>query len=135
MTETKTLNHDKVHFWLDTQTAKEIDPIQSVPAHLRAEFLTIIEKRVDYTYNGLKVLKTARKTNIEIIEDFFSNFDFPEIHDSSLGYFTNYRLKEFVTNFIKCAKSKNKKIPIATKRNAEKTLMRLKNSLSAKAVI
>ena len=54
--KTKTLNHDKVHFWLDTQTAKQIDPIQSVPAHLRAEFLTIIEKREDYAYNGLKLV-------------------------------------------------------------------------------
>lgn len=127
----KTLNREKTHFWLDTQTRKEFDPNTLVPAHLRGEFLTLIEKRLDYTYDGLKVRKKYVKKPLEIVEEFFSTFTFPEYHESSFGCFLNFELKTFVDNFLKCAKSKNKKIPQATKNHAKQTLMRLKSFLLA----
>jgi hypothetical protein len=129
----KTLDHAKVIFWLDTQTRKEIDLHKVVPAHLHTEFLSIIDKRDDYEYNGLKVVKKHVKTNIEILDEFFTNFDFPEVHSSSYGYFTKNRLKQFFESFLKCAKSKNQKIPQATKNEAIRTLMRLKAYLSTNA--
>lgn len=130
----KTLDQEKVIFWLDTQKQKEFTLDSVVPKHLQSEFLTIIEKRDDYSYNGLKVQKKHVKTKIEILDEFFVNFDFPEVHSSSFGYFQKHGLKLFYSNFLKCAKSKNQKIPQAIKNEAAKTLMRLKACLSARPV-
>lgn len=128
----KTLDRQKVIFWLDTQTKDEIDLHKVVPAHFQAEFLTIVAEREDYVYNGLKVLKKRVKTNIEILEEFLHEFDFPETHSSGFGNFTNFTIRTFYENFLKCAKSKNKKIPPSVRIHAIKSLMQLKDVLSTR---
>lgn len=122
------MNHKKVNDWLDIQPHSEFTLNSMVKPTEQAEFLTIIEKRYDYTYNGLIVEKKAFKIGISDIESYFSNFDFPESHESSFGAFRKYGLKQFATNFIECVK--NKKINTATRKQALITLISLKDYLS-----
>lgn len=121
---------DKINYWLDVQTINEFDPRTMFSATEAAQILKIVAERIDYTYNGLIVQKKPVKTVLEIVDGYFADYKYPQYHESTFGCFRNFELRTFVENFLKCAKSKNKKIPIATKNEAIKTLARLRNYLS-----
>ncbi len=99
------MNEQDVNWWLDVQKLGTYQLDKVCRKENQAEFLKIVAKREDYTYNGLSITKSKVKQPLEVVEDYFRTFEYPEKITTPYGHFVKYRLKTFVNNQIQCAKN------------------------------